>query len=481
MVYTAIQTMTPTTPALAILVTDSSSAAERLTAMLTAVRCRVLAVADWETAEARIFGGGVSLVVLRLSPSAETDRIWDAVAALHKRDAELPIVVVCDLPAALVPEGVPVVQEADLVSTAQTLFERRRNPAQRSGREEPSCVVAVLGVKGGVGTSTVALNLAAVLAGRGKTILAEIRQTPGTLAPQLGLHRPVRTVADQSRSRESPRAADVQDALWTCHQIPGLSVLFGPQSFDSSADWPDRVGPILSFAAQIADYVVVDLPHSLSSLHRAALPVTDHLLLVLERDALCLHAGKLMLQAIEAEKPALRQELARWWSTAFRCYAPGGIAGNRARAEHSGANLGTGSRRSLPQGVSGAEVRGDTRSRELGGGQYDTPRGVPTGGAARKNAGARMTIAAFVLPQSAGGDQFVQNLNIPMERTIGGNWRRDLPDARAHLFERGAGLQRLQQTGATPAQAGAKLPMTGTRSACFSRRAEFYPPRSSPC
>jgi Flp pilus assembly CpaE family ATPase len=47
--------------------------------------------------------------------------------------------------------------------------------------------------------------------------------------------------------------------------------------------------------------VVVDLPHCFSGVNRAALRATDYFLLVLERDALCLQAGKLMLGAMESE------------------------------------------------------------------------------------------------------------------------------------------------------------------------------------
>ena len=46
-------------------------------------------------------------------------------------------------------------------------------------------IIAFIGAKGGVGATTVALNVASALARRGRVILVEIRPTFGTLAPTL--------------------------------------------------------------------------------------------------------------------------------------------------------------------------------------------------------------------------------------------------------------------------------------------------------
>lgn len=307
--------MTELTSALIVVVTDNSSQAERLRGILTAARYRVLRVSDFETAEARIAGGGVDLVVMRLSPDPRKTPVWDWIASLKKRTADLPVIVLCD---DVLCDGEPnglaiahgassagmlrIVQEAGLIPTAHTLIERRRSLLSQSDRDGSAGIISLQGAKGGVGASTVALNLAAVLARHGKTIVAEMRPGLGTLASQFRLRRKVRTIADlAATSADGIMAADVEDCLWPCPEIPGLSVLFGPSSLECNFDWPARVSQILRTAARTVDYVVVDLPHCFSGVNRAALGATDYLLLVLERDALCLEAGKLMLGAMESE------------------------------------------------------------------------------------------------------------------------------------------------------------------------------------
>jgi len=294
------------TSALIILVADHSADAERLRGVLTAARYRVLTVADGTTAEARIAGGGVDLVVLALPASVQAERVRETAASIHRRNPELPVVVLADANHAAIPAGdsippdLPVIPEADLASTAHTLIERRRTPPRKPARESPGGIVSVQGAKGGVGVSTVALN-PAVLARQGKTILIEMRAGPGTLAFQFRVRRQVRTIADLAATDGAIVPADIEGCLWPCHQVLGLNILFAPLSFETKADWAARVSQILGAAAEVADSVVIDLPQGYCALHRAVLRETDCLLLVLERDAVCLDAGKLLLGAIESE------------------------------------------------------------------------------------------------------------------------------------------------------------------------------------
>lgn len=307
--------MTELTSALIVVVTDNSSQAERLRGVLTAARYRVLTVSDFETAEARIAGGGVDLVVMCLAPDPRKTAVWDRARSLKKRTAELPVIVLCagglsddESNGLAIAHGASssgmlrIVQEAGLVPTAHTLIERRRSLLNQSDRDGSASIISLQGAKGGVGASTVALNLAAVLARHGKTILAEMRPGLGTLASHFRLRRKVRTIADLAATgADRVLAADVEGCLWPCPKIPGLRILFGPSALERDLDWPARVSQILDAAAGMVDYVVVDLPHCFSAVNRAALGATDYFLLVLERDVLCLEAGKLMLAAMESE------------------------------------------------------------------------------------------------------------------------------------------------------------------------------------
>ena len=290
-----------------IVVTDNFSQAERLRGILTAARYRVLTVVDLETAGMRIAGGGVDLVVMRLSPELQGTRVRESIASLKKRTAELPVILLCDsdhdlTQAPLIAGMPPLVKETDLLATVRTLIERRPSLPEKPGPAGSTRIISLQGAKGGVGASTVALNMAALLARQGKTILAEMRPGLGTLESHFRLRRKCRTLADlTATSADAITAADVKDCLWPCQEISGLSILFGPHSFERDFDWPARIGKILRLAAGIADYVVVDLSHCFSDVNRTVLRATDYFLLVLERDALCLRAGKLMFEAIDAE------------------------------------------------------------------------------------------------------------------------------------------------------------------------------------
>ncbi len=313
--------MTELTSVLIVMVTDNSPQAERLRGIVSGAGYRVLPVADLQTAEARIAGGGVDMVVMRLS--SDPQKLREAIASLRKRNAELPIVLLArddssDLSmtdAGALPrlgmgvEMPPIVPEAGLLPAINKIVEQRRlteqqhSPQEKSRRNGCAGIVSLQGVKGGVGTSTVALNLAALLARHGKTILAELRPGQGTLASGFRLRRKVRTLEDlEAIPAATIAASDVEDCLWRCQQVSGLSILFGPSGLERNFDWTAHVKQILGIAARIADYVVVDLPHCVSCINRSALRKTDCLLLVLERDELCLQAGKTMLAALELEK-----------------------------------------------------------------------------------------------------------------------------------------------------------------------------------
>jgi Flp pilus assembly CpaE family ATPase len=52
--------------------------------------------------------------------------------------------------------------------------------------------------------------------------------------------------------------------------------------------------------ARLADFIVVDLPAALTEANRAVIQASDLLALVVERDPICVQAGKMIRQSIEA-------------------------------------------------------------------------------------------------------------------------------------------------------------------------------------
>jgi pilus assembly protein CpaE len=163
-------------------------------------------------------------------------------------------------------------------------------------------IIAFMGVKGGVGTTTAAMNTAAALTGLGSVILAEIRPMFGSLRGHFNPGRMVRGFANRGDGEMSePDSHAIPSLLWPIPGAPGLRVLFGPQTpqdcVEIDADWATEV--LYTLAAE-ADFVVADLPVSFSAANRAILGASHHLILVLEPNFSSLNLGKLTLEGIHS-------------------------------------------------------------------------------------------------------------------------------------------------------------------------------------
>jgi pilus assembly protein CpaE len=180
---------------------------------------------------------------------------------------------------------------------------RKLNASRKvSETARPGGAIAFMGSKGGVGATTVALNIAAVLAKHSTVILVEMRPAFGSLLPYLMPFGRIRNISQLLRSEaKEVSAAEAGACLWPCKNVPGLSVLFGPQLASECVEFaPDRVTSLIKMLAGLADFVVLDLPPSLSEANRAAVEAAGRLLVVSERDPVCVQAAKLMIQSMQA-------------------------------------------------------------------------------------------------------------------------------------------------------------------------------------
>ena len=175
-------------------------------------------------------------------------------------------------------------------------------------QRKPGKVITFMGAKGGVGTTTVALNTAAVLARRSNVIVVEVRPTFGTLS--LYFNAPTRTLTIAHLFEMESTAINTMEAeacLWSYESIPGLWFLFGPRTMEQCREIrPDHVKALLAALAKLADYVIVDIPTSLGEANRAVIEGSSQLALVVERDATCVQSAKLILLSIGVWNPALQ-------------------------------------------------------------------------------------------------------------------------------------------------------------------------------
>lgn len=160
-------------------------------------------------------------------------------------------------------------------------------------------VLGLIGAKGGVGTTTVALNLAALLAQQKKTvILAEIRGFYGSLAAQLKWN-PTESLAQLTNlPAEEIDERAVNARLFTTSF--GVRILFGPQRAEEFHEpSADSVRALLRQLGRMADYVVLDLPPAASPAIEAAVRACDQVSIVLEPEATCVQATRVMMELLK--------------------------------------------------------------------------------------------------------------------------------------------------------------------------------------
>jgi pilus assembly protein CpaE len=168
---------------------------------------------------------------------------------------------------------------------------------ERRGRQ-PGRVLGFLGAKGGVGTTTVALNVAAILARQGKSVIAlELRSYFGAFSLQFQ-----RTPAGNLRDLLDLDAGQIDGRALQSRMLSlpcGVKALFGPQAADEFKPiQPQQAEAIIRAAARMADYAIVDLPSHPCYASQAAVSTCDFTALVVEREPACVAAGKAMAELL---------------------------------------------------------------------------------------------------------------------------------------------------------------------------------------
>jgi Flp pilus assembly CpaE family ATPase len=257
----------------------------------------------------QIRDGGVDVVLLDLSlPDSQG---FDTFSKLRAHANGLPVILLTgledeDLGMRAVHEGAQdyivkgAVTSLSLARAVRFAVERQKTlaasaeapPAAELGR-----VFGFLGAKGGVGTTTVALNTAAILVGESKPVIAlELRSCSSAFSSQTRQNpsRNLKTLLDLEPEQITP--AELKRCLVT---LPfGVRALYAPQRPDEFMEIQlAQAQAIIRCAQQMAAYVVVDLPSDPGHLSQIACKF-DSVTLVVERDAACVAAGKLAVQLL---------------------------------------------------------------------------------------------------------------------------------------------------------------------------------------
>jgi len=164
----------------------------------------------------------------------------------------------------------------------------------KSGR-----VLAFLGAKGGVGTTTLALNAAVSLAMQRKSvILAELRPSFGSLSYHLQQHPPRSLHHLLKLPPERIGQSEIGNVL--CKGPAELRILFGPQLEEEFVSLEAGTAEsIVSTLARMADFVILDLPSVLNAGSQGAVPLCHFIALVTEREPCSIASAKVLCEQLQ--------------------------------------------------------------------------------------------------------------------------------------------------------------------------------------
>jgi len=192
----------------------------------------------------------------------------------------------------------------ELASRVKAMLSRAKSQPQPTATiataSRRASVVAVMGVRGGLGTTTVALNLATALLQSGQEVIfAEFRPGAGTAALQLGLNKTYGLTALMGKPLTDLHSATVESELAT-HTSHLRLLLASHQPLQTALSLsPEYAEAILKSLSKLSDIVVVDIGTGLHEANRRVLMAADEIVVCLEPERVSVSLAQALLAELE--------------------------------------------------------------------------------------------------------------------------------------------------------------------------------------
>lgn len=257
----------------------------------------------------QVRAGGVDLLVV--GPGVDFDDALVSVREIRDEGSRIGVVlappeVTRELLHAALRAGVDdVVSSGALPAEATTVLEevlsrarRRLGTSEESGAtQQKGHVVTVLSMKGGVGKTVVASNVAVALAGLDRSVaLVDLDLQFGDVGIMLGLE-PVQTIVGAVQSGDRLDAEMLRGFM--VEHSSGVHALLAPTlPEDAEIVTASRIDRIIGLLVTMFDYVIIDTPPSLDEAVLTALDRSDRVVVVTMMDVASVKNSRVSLQKL---------------------------------------------------------------------------------------------------------------------------------------------------------------------------------------
>jgi CheY-like chemotaxis protein len=173
---------------------------------------------------------------------------------------------------------------AELLAHVKALLGRSRvTTAAGAVPAKKAHMVCIIGAKGGLGTSTLAVNIAVTMAGRKQdVILMELRPGLGIAGALLGINKPSGLTALLQHNAEEINTALVEKEI-VSHPSGLRSLLSSYEPHDyAMIQQAARIETIARSLAAMTQNLIIDLGNGLTEISAKLLMATDHVLILIE-------------------------------------------------------------------------------------------------------------------------------------------------------------------------------------------------------